>query len=246
MSWKRASILTWVQYLVVIALVFAGSTPAGYAGQDGSDEGRRGPGPSAQNEELTLFDFVGHIKQDGLTVVAYGYLTHVYGMDDQDLFTGRLPLASEADAKYTFVTRGTFESRFVVGDGTPGNNIITISTTVSSTFYFRDPPSGGCVGVPSSSCPEDPSPFESGTPIAAAAGRNSDVNNIQGPNKGVLTGSGAVTLTEAPSKRGGHAPLPLWKPGTKIRINYVGEATRTDPAGPKSYSLIVGRATVIR
>jgi hypothetical protein len=167
-------------------------------------------------------------------------------LDDQDLFTGKLALASEADAKYTFVTRGTFESRFVAGDGTPGNNIITIATTVSSTFYFRDPPSGGCVGVPSSSCPEDPSPFESRTPIASTAGRNTDINNIQSPNKGVLTGSGTVTLTEAPSKRSGHLPLALWKPGTKIRINYVGEATRTDPTGPKSYSLIVGRATVIR
>jgi hypothetical protein len=205
-----------------------------------------GTGPSVQGEELTLFNFVGHIKQDGPTLVAYGYLTHIYGLNDADLFTGTFPFVTEADARYTFVTNGAFEARFIVGDGNPGNTIFNIVASVSTTYYFRDQPAGGCVGPPSATCLEDPSPFESGTPIATAAGRDSDVNNVQSPNKGVLSGSSEVMLLTTPSKRAGHAPLPLWKPGVKVRITYVGEATRTDPNGPKSYSLIVGQGTVIR
>jgi len=74
MTSKRALFLTrWSHSLAVIALVSVGLVAAAYAGQDGSNDEQRVLGPGAHNEELTLFDFVGHIKQDGLSVVAYGY-----------------------------------------------------------------------------------------------------------------------------------------------------------------------------
>ena len=180
-----------MQFLVLFGLMFVGVAAPAAEQQGKRDDASHGAGPSVHGEELTLFNFVGHIKQDGPTLVAYGYLTHIYGLDDADLFAGASP-TSPGDPRYTFVTNGTLVGRFIVGDGTPGNTIFNIVANVSTTYYFEDQGAQGCVGPPSATCPEDPSPFESGTPIATAAGRDSDVNNIQSPNKGVLSGSGGA------------------------------------------------------
>jgi len=239
MSLKSGLMQLWV--LVSLALMGFGASAAGQ--QATPDSGGHGAGASVQGEELTLFSFVGRIEQDGGSMVAYGYLTHIYGLNDADLFTGSFPPANPADAaRYTFVTTGALVARYVVG------NIFSVVANVSTTYYFEDQGAHGCVSPPG--CSPDPGPFGSGTPIAASSGRDSDVNNVQAPGQGVLTGTGELTLVATPSNHSVHAPLSLWKPGVKVRITYVGEATRTDsppdPTHPKSVSLIVGQGTVIR
>jgi len=239
---KSGLMQLWV--LVSLTLMGIGASAAGQ--QAAADGGGRGAGPSVQGEQLTLFTFVGHIEQNGASLVAYGYLTHIFGIDDADLFTGSFPPANPADsARYTFVTNGAFVSRFVVGDGTPGKTVFNLVADVSTTYYFEDQGAHGCVGTPDQ-CTPDPGPFMSGTPIAKSVGRDSDVNSVIAPNQGVLSGSAEMTLVSTAVKHAAQAPFPLWKPGVKVRITYVGDAVRTDPNGPKSYSLIVGQGTVIR
>jgi len=220
---------------VVVAVVGMSLASAQQGNQGDSGQG---VGLSAEHEELTLFEFVGHIDQDGNDLVAYGYLTHVSGMSDAALFTGQ-PF-NEGSARYTFVTQGSLDRRFIVG------SVFNLVSNDSSTkYYYRPLGGGGCVGIPAPSCPADPAPFAVGTPFAESSGRDSFVNAVIAPGIGLASGSAAVMLRAISFKAAGTPPFPLWKPGTGVRITYFGESRLIDPVVPKSFSLIAGRGTVL-
>jgi hypothetical protein len=212
-----------------------------------------GPALAAAHEELTLFEFVGHVEQNGLDLVAYGYLTHVHGMDDTDLFAESSQQFDETTAKYTFVTTAKIEPRFVVGGNVPPSSplfavLFYVVSHGETTYYLRDPPVSGCVGVPvDPTCPADPAPFSAGTPIATMSGRYSDVNNVQSPGKGVISGTGEVTVQSVAWMHGAKNPLAFGRHGAQMRITYFGEAilTNLNPSSPQSFALVVGRATLI-
>ena len=216
------------------------------------DEDRRGNSPRGDgaSAELTLFEFVGHIDQDGASFQAYGYLTHVNGVPDSELFTG--PPANETTAKYTFVSTGALEGRFIVAGsavpGVPPGSVFNLVSNSSTKYYYRAGGGGGCIGAPSASCTPGPLPFSIGDVFASGSGRDSFTNVVIAPNTGLVSGSAEFTFQHLSFKSAGVKPFPLWTRDAQVRITYFGDAARTDPnpATPKSFSLIAGRGTVIR
>jgi len=82
-----------------------------------------------------LAEFIGRSDQNGSMITHYGYVTHLNGVADADLFFDPAnPTA--ATARLTYFATTTLNSRHVLG------NIITTATTPGTlTFYVRD--SGG-------------------------------------------------------------------------------------------------------
>jgi len=213
--------------------------PVNAAAPDSAGSTSPGVGLSAQHEELTLFEFMGHIDQNGNELVAYGYLTHLSGVPDADLFTG--PPFSETTAKYTFVSTGTLDNRFIAGR--VFNLVVTDSAT---TYYYRPAGGAGCIGIPGPGCVPGPAPFSTGEAFAAGSGRDSFTNVVLAPGTGLVSGTAEFQFESLSFKSAGIPSFPLWKLGTNVRVTYMGQATLTDPVVPTSFSIIAGRGTVLK
>lgn len=118
------------------------------------------------------------MDQTDLTLKSYGYLSHVAGLNDADLFTAAFPAWNESSARFTFVTNTTLSSRFVL----PG--VFSIAGSGDTTYYFTNTPTGSF---------SDPTTFATGTVIATSSGRYGDVNTVFAPGMGAISGPGQVT-----------------------------------------------------
>jgi len=187
--------------------------------------------PAVALKEDTVFEFVGRVDQNDLSVKSYGYLTHVSGLNDADLFSVAFPAWNEGTAKFTFVTNSTLNARFLI----PG--VFTVAGSGDTTYYFTSTPTGTFT---------DPATFATGTEIATTSGRYTDANTVIAPGQGVINGSGQVTQNSATSVTVGSSPFTLGAAGLLVRISYSGLATRTDPTANTSFTYLSGRATTIR
>jgi len=224
--------------LLLVVCLAPGLSTAMAFDEGGAPNSAGGVGFAAAHEELTLFEFVAHIDQNDNDLVAYGYLTHVYGVDDSDLFVGQP--SSEATAKFTFVSQGSVDGRFVVG-----GVFNIVSNDSLTTFYYRPAGGGGCLGLPGPSCSPDPAPFADGDAFASGSSRDSSINVVIAPNTGSVDGTTELVFADPMFRDVQLSAFPLWKKGGHVRINYVGQAFRTNPEPPVSLSLVAGRATVL-
>src|SRR5205807_4456602 len=91
----------------------------------------------------TAVESVGHIEQAGLSFDSFGYLTHVVGLADADLFSDPNPLnRNEQTARFTFRATAQASQRFAVLAGAVGGppptapSLLDVDSTGSQTFYF--------------------------------------------------------------------------------------------------------------
>jgi hypothetical protein len=211
--------------------------PSAALAQPGGQDNAIAARESARGNELTLVEFVTRVDQNGADAVSYGFLTHVHGVDDADLFAGS---PEESNARYTFVTTATLAGRFVIG------NVFNLISNAATTYYRREPPiQSDCVSAAPTMCPDPAATFSAGTAFATASGRYSDTNDVIAPDTGVISGTGEAALQTVKFRELNLRRFPLWKPGLKIRVTYFGSAVRTDPVPPVSFSLLVARGTVI-
>jgi hypothetical protein len=163
----------------------------------------------------TFAEFIGRSDQNGAAITHYGYVTHLRGVPDAQLFFDPTT-RTEATARLTYFATTTLNARHVVG------NIITTATAPGTlTFFLRA--TGGATFT-------NPASFAVGTPVATLALRYYNVLNVQGMNpQGQQVGIASATA----DAEGG---------GLRLRIVAAGQGTLlvNDPAQFVSVFLLGG------
>src|SRR5439155_18512575 len=157
-----------------------------------------------------VFEFLGRSNQEGPAVTHFGYLTHIFTLADDLLFSDS-NVRTEATARFTFAATTTLESRHEHG------NIITTSAPGEMNLFLNANPGADF---------NDPASFARGQAIASYSTRYYNVLNVQAPNQGVTTA--AVELEQLEARwftLGGHR-FRLGRPGLRARLSANGQGTR--------------------
>jgi hypothetical protein len=160
-------------------------------------------------------ELIGRSDQNGNAITHYGYVTHLDGVPDADLFFDP-ESRTQATAKLTYFGTTTLNARHVLG------NIITTATAPGTLTFFLRADGGATFS--------DPPSFAVGNPVAAFALRYYNVLNVQGTNAlGQPVGIASATARAEAS-------------GLRLRITATGQGTllSDDPANFVSVFLIGG------
>ncbi len=169
------------------------------------------PVASADN----LAEFIGRSDQNGNAITHYGYVTHLRGLADTDLFFDPAT-RTEATAKLTYFATTPLDARHVLG------NIITTASALGTLTLFLQTSGGATFSAPAS--------FAAGIPIVTFTVRYYNVLNVQGANQqGQQVGIASATADAEGS-------------GLRLRFTATGQGTLllNDPANPVSVFLIGG------
>ena len=189
------------------------------------DGGAKG-GPEGQT---TVFEFLGRSDQDGPQVTHYGYITHVFGLEDELLFSDP-NVRTEATARLTFLAVTLLDSRHVHG------NLISTSAPGEMTTFFNQHPQGDF---------NAPDSFARGRPIASYATRYHNVLNVQTPNQGIANATAELTQLKATSFELGPQRVRFGRPKMRLRLVATGQGTRTQADPLNAFFLLGGGAFVI-
>jgi len=200
-------------------LALAASTHA--ADGDGSSNGN--------SQGQTVFEFLGRSDQDGPQVTHYGYVTHVFGLEDELLFSDP-NLRTEATARLTFLAVNVLDSRHVHG------NIITTSAPGEMTAFFNQHPQADF---------NAPDSFARGRAIASFATRYHNVLNVQAPDQGIANAVAELTQLKATSFELGPQRVRFGRPKMRIRLVATGQGTRTQADPLHALFLLAGSAFVV-
>jgi len=190
----------------------------------GTPEPARG---SSEND--SAFEFLGRSNQDGPNVTHFGYLTHIFGLADDLLFSNP-NVRTEATARFTFFARTTLDSRHELG------NLITTSAPGELTLFLNEKPQGNF---------DNPESFARGNGFASYSTRYYNVLNVQSTNQGITNAT--VELTQ---ERGGSLVLNgnrvQWgHPGLRARLSATGQGTRTQPDPLRAFFLVAGQVVIV-
>ncbi len=197
-----------------LALTVPAQAVAGDKTPEGSPEGR------------TLFEFLGRSNQDGQNVTHFGFLTHLLGLADDQLFANA-EVRTEETARFTFVATSALDSRHDHG------NLITTSAPGEMTLYLNQAPQGDF---------DNPASFARGQAIATFATRYYNVLNVQAPNQGITTASVELTQLHANQFTLASQRLRWGRPGLRARLSASGQGTRTQPDPLRAFFLLGGSA----
>jgi hypothetical protein len=220
--------------LVALALALAATAGAGRAPAAGP---RVVGAPSGGRLAI---EYVGRLAQAGAQLTAYGYLTHIDGVNDADLFSDPNPRArNEQTARFTFVAAALPRQGFQVPNpaGTP--TVFDLDSAGSETFYFS--------AKPAKRAWSEPATFASGDVIASYAVRFQDSVAALvplDPNRGVVDIAGDLCQQSAPPFALGGENIALGKAGTLARTTAHGWSVRTSDVGPTSVSMVAGNVIV--
>jgi hypothetical protein len=154
-----------------------------------------------------LSELIGRTDQSGADITHYGYVTHVNGLNDADLFFDPV-VRTETTARFTFFGTNTLNARHVVG------SVITTATAPGVLTVYQRGSGGATFNIPSS--------FAVGTPIQVFTFRYFNVLNVQGPNElGQPTGIASGTAVA----EGG---------GQRLRLTVSGQGTLLTEQPPVS------------
>lgn len=185
-----------------------------------------------------VIEIIGQIDQNLFTLTSYGYVTHIAGIPDEQLFAeGTSPLMRDAEnALFTFWGTGESNGRAI------HNNIFASSVDSTLEFYYNETPLGASF--------DDPNSFKSDTRISLLAARLYSVLNVQEPDVGVLMVVSDSTQEEAESFLLGDQTYTLGHVGLVHRFTLFGQGFRSsaDPLGAEyffaGYAVLVGDAGV--
>jgi len=192
------------------------------------------PAPAAAGDRISeraaegqiLFEFLGRSNQDGPKVTHFGFLTHLFDLADDFLFTDA-NVRTEESARFTFLAASALESRHEHG------NIITTSAPGELTLYLNQTPQGDF---------NDPDSFARGQAIAAFSTRYYNVLNVLAPNQGITTAAVELTQLRAGSFALAGQRLRFGRPGLRARLSATGQGTRTQPDPVQAFYLVGGSA----
>jgi plastocyanin len=177
-------------------------------------------------------EYVGRLDQRGADLTIYGYLTHIAGLEDAQLFTDADPTNwNEGTARFTFFGSAQVTSRAVVTD-----EVIATTAEGSVAFYLNDN-GGGTFDVPEG--------FLSGTQIAGADVRVHDVLAVYDTAKGIANGDAALVWTsDDPFVLDGQN-FQLGKVDGKHRLTFSGLGTLQSADEPRATISIGGSSVSI-
>ena len=173
-------------------------------------------------------EMVGKIDQNGLDFNAFGYLTYIAGVPDDQMFTDAIN-RSEATAHFTYVTSAKLTTRSMI------ENLFVLDAAGSTTIYYSDQPAATF---------DDPASFGAGTAIAVSSERWQNVVNVQAPDTGIATGMSEFTETSATPFTLNGTDYQLGHANLLLRFSYTGEGKRSDKLLPKSSFVVAGYAVV--
>jgi hypothetical protein len=189
-----------------------------------------GAGEVGISTAQTAWEYVGQNDQNGGDFAGYGYLTHINGIPDDSLFTTNDPTAhSEATAHFTYYTTAKLTARSII------SSVFVLNASGTFNIYYNASPHGDF---------NNPSSFNSGTQVSTSTLRFQDILNVQGPNKGLETGMGELTQSEANPFTLDSTQYRFGRPGLISRLYSTGEGIRTDPTLPKSVVFGAGNVVV--
>jgi hypothetical protein len=174
------------------------------------------------------WDFLGRSDQRGPDVIHYGYLTHIFGLADDVLFSAS-NTPTEATARFTFFAKTTLTSRHELG------NIIVTAAPGTLTIYFTDTPGGDF---------NHPTSFASGQPIATFSVQYHNVLNVQAPNQGISSATADLLQRTAASFTLDEHQYHLGYKGLRARIWTTGQGTRTRVDPLRAFFLLGGNVIV--
>lgn len=165
-----------------------------------------------------LFEVIGQVKNSppagpGLppTSVQYGYLSHINGLDDGQIYASGLP-QNETSAFFTFFN----ESNTL--RVTPHGSLTIVIREGTTTVFFNPNPSGDLTTP-------NPDSFRQGTPILTTTWRHQVILN---PATGLFFVTFWHTVTSVTPLTLNDQDVRLAKVGDRIRLHLVGGP---DPAG---------------
>ncbi|MBI3950288.1 MAG: hypothetical protein HY314_07530 [Acidobacteria bacterium] len=167
-------------------------------------------------------EFVIRSDQDGAVLTHYGYLTHIFGLADEALFSDPT-IRTEATAHFTFWATTTLTARQELG------NLIITTALGTLTIYFNDTPGGDF---------NNPASFTRGRPIATYSVRHHNVLTVLAPNEGITLGVAELAQLSAESfalNAGSHR---LGRPGLGARLQASGQGRRTQVEPLKAFVLL--------
>ena len=186
---------------------------------------------------VNAVEYIGRIDQDGSNFVSYGYLTHISGLADSQLFSGTIPFVNESNAYFTFYTTANLTARNVItGSFTSGNNSIFMLDAVGTTVYYYNATPSATFALSDS--------FKTGVPVMTATVRSQNILNVQSPARGIGTNFSEFTQTGASPFTLNGQPYQIGRVGILERLFSTGEGANTDPITPKSVTLVAGNAVV--
>ena len=198
---------------------------------------------SAPNE--AMFEFVGQVKNSppagaGLpaTSVQYGYLSHIQGLTDDEIFLPGIP-KSEATALFTFYNDS-------VNDTVTDHGSLRVVIREGTTTIYYNPVAGGDLTTPK------PESFRQGTPVLSSKWRHQvifDVNAGSDPAAPPRTNLFFVTwwhnVTSAQIVELGDKTVLLGFPGVKFEQHLVGGVDLTGKVNGKFAGYAESLAPVI-
>jgi len=171
-------------------------------------------------------EFICRIDQNGADFNIYGYVTHIAGLDDADIFNNDDPAnRTEADAKLTLFGPATLAARSIL------ENIFAVTAIGQVRLYVNETGGGRF---------DRPEAFFAGTQIGTAAVRIRSIVNVQAPQAGIAGGTGTFTITDAQPFTLGSELLVLGGPQNAQSFTFTGQGTLLDPAIPRSFILAAG------
>jgi hypothetical protein len=179
-------------------------------------------------EGRDALEVIGTIVQEGLSLTGFGWLMHVAGLEDEDLFTD--PAArGAATARLRWHCEATVTAR----DFLP--SLFSASGEGPMRITFAD---GGGAD------PESPATFATGQVVARYGLRFHNVLTVVAPDQAVTEITGELVQRTAPRFSIGGAQRRLGRPKLLQRLTANGPGTRSEPTIPRATFHVAGGIVV--
>ncbi|MBV9174019.1 MAG: hypothetical protein JOZ81_28490 [Chloroflexi bacterium] len=186
-------------------------------------------------------EFVGRSEQVGSSETHFGYVTHIAGVDDGELFSDPNPAArNETTAHLSFFATTTVEQNFMVLPPPAVPSLFDVDSSGMLTFYFSETPPARSFATPAS--------FATGVAVAANTVRLQDVvAALVGvdPSRGVIDGDGELCQRSSTPFRLGGEVRRLGHEGLLQKFSSHGWTVRTSPSPPQSFTHFGGHTTPV-
>lgn len=195
-----------------------------------ADAATGAPAVSLGEPGTTTVEFRGRITQSGSSgqsFTGYGYLIRATHARPGALFDGTPP--NESTALLTMYATGDLTARVL------DMSVHSLDIVGALTVYQRDHPGADF---------NDPSSFQSGTPVARYDLTLQDVLAVYATGKGLPTLTGDMRQTAAHALSGPPAGQAFGRVGTRLRLFATGLGTLTDPVTLNAQLEIAGNWSV--
>jgi hypothetical protein len=195
-----------VALTAVTLLVLAAAARAGDAALPGAQDGPAEVGAAPSGE--ISFRFVGRHEYRLASLVAYGYLSAVPGLEPADLFT-------QPDAPSAATARLTYAAEARAAPRPAGDEAFAIEGAGTLTIYVAE--AGGASFA-------DPASFAAGVPVATADIIFRDLVHLDAEGLTLAVGDGELTLTTTEAFQLGDDAYRLGHLGLRLRLRASGAA----------------------